>query len=87
MTEPPGNGKPTLDTSTPGMGWKGRKKIAGGLASLSGWVYNPLPRFERHLSHSGPIDRESDLVNRSIFKAARHYSIANCRHFGYVYPS
>ncbi len=66
---------------------EGAEKIAGGLASLSGWVYNPLPGFERHLSHSGHIDRESDLVNRSIFKAARHYSIANCRHFGYVYPS
>ncbi len=51
---------------------EGAEKIAGGLASLSGGVYNPVPRFERHLSYSGHIDRESDLVNRAMFKAERN---------------
>jgi hypothetical protein len=87
MTEPPGNDRPTLDRSASSTGSGLAKNLRGarlvqrmGLPSIA-QVPQP-PRPFRGTSIGRP-----DASSRSIFKAEAHYSIANCRHFGYVYPS
>jgi len=87
MTEPPGNGGPTLDSSTPSSG-SGRDKNLRGLGLVQRmWLQSTSRVSQTPQPFRGTPPDNPDSMSPSIFKAGVHYSIAIYRHFGYVYSS